>query len=131
MWISDTSIKRPVTTITVMAAIVIFGWISFTRLGIDLFPEIDFPYVSVTTILQGASPEVIDNDVTDVLEEQIKTISGVKNIMSQSYEGYSQIVVEFELVIYTRPYEIVAVDGISNEESVILVIICSFIKSYK
>ena len=97
MWISDTSIKRPVTTITVMAAIVIFGWISFTRLGIDLFPEIDFPYVSVTTILQGASPEVIDNDVTDVLEEQIKTISGVKNIMSQSYEGYSQIVVEFEL----------------------------------
>lgn len=97
MWISDVSIRRPVTTITVMAAIIIFGWISFTRLGIDLFPEVEFPYVSVTTVLRGASPEIIDNDVTDVLEEQIKTISGVKNIVSQSYEGYSQIVVEFEL----------------------------------
>ncbi len=97
MWLSDVSIKRPVSTITVMAAIVIFGWISFQRLGIDLFPEIDIPYVSVTTVLTGASPEVIDNDVTDVLEEQIKTISGVKNIISQSYEGYSQIIIEFEL----------------------------------
>ncbi|OGF63633.1 MAG: hypothetical protein A2Y62_01945 [Candidatus Fischerbacteria bacterium RBG_13_37_8] len=97
MWISDVSIRRPVTTITVMAAIVIFGVISFMRLGIDLFPEIDIPYVSVTTVLTGASPEVIDNDVTDVLEEQIKTIAGVKNIMSQSYEGFSQIIIEFEL----------------------------------
>lgn len=97
MWISDVSIRRPVTIITVMAAIIIFGWISFQRLGIDLFPEIDIPYVSVTTVLTGASPEVIDNDVTDVLEEQIKTINGVKNIMSQSYEGFSQIIIEFEL----------------------------------
>jgi len=97
MWLSDVSIRRPVSTLTVMAAIIIFGLISFQRLGIDLFPEVDIPYVSVTTVLAGASPEVIDNDVTDVIEEQIKTINGVKNIMSQSYEGYSQIIVEFEL----------------------------------
>jgi hydrophobe/amphiphile efflux-1 (HAE1) family protein len=78
MWLSNTSIKRPVTTLTVMAAV-------------------EIPVVSVTTVLRGASPEVIDNDITDVLEEQIKTISGVKNLVSQSFEGYSQIVVEFEL----------------------------------
>ncbi|HOO39356.1 MAG TPA: efflux RND transporter permease subunit [Deltaproteobacteria bacterium] len=97
MKIADFSISKPVTTITVTAAIIIFGYIAFTGMGIDLFPEVDIPVVTVSTILEGASPEVIDSDVTDVIEEQVKTISGIKNITSQSYEGYSQIVVEFEL----------------------------------
>ena len=97
MLISDTSIRRPVTTLTIMAAIIIFGWIAFKSMGIDLFPEVDFPVVTVTTTLTGASPEIMDQDVTDVLEEQIKTIGGIKNLMSQSFEGRSQIAIEFEL----------------------------------
>ena len=97
MLISDTSIRRPVTTLTIMAAIIIFGWIAFKSMGIDLFPEVDFPVVTVKTILEGASPEVIDSDVTDVLEEQIKTIGGIKYLMSQSYESLSLIIVQFEL----------------------------------
>jgi HAE1 family hydrophobic/amphiphilic exporter-1 len=97
MLISDTSIRRPVMTLTIMAAILIFGWIAYKSMGIDLFPEIDFPVVTVQTVLEGASPEVIDADVTDVLEEQIKTIGGIKFLMSQSYESLSIIAVEFEL----------------------------------
>ena len=97
MLISDVSIRRPVMTLTVMAAIIIFGWIAFKGMGIDLFPEVDFPVVTVKTVLEGASPEVIDADVTDVLEEQIKTIGGIKFIMSRSYESLSIIIVEFEL----------------------------------
>jgi HAE1 family hydrophobic/amphiphilic exporter-1 len=97
MLISDVSIRRPVTTLTVMAALIIFGWIAFTSMGVDLFPEVDIPVVTVKTVLQGASPEVIDADVTDVLEEQIKTIGGIKNLSSQSYEGLSLIKIEFEL----------------------------------
>ncbi len=84
-------------TLTIMAAILIFGWIAYKSMGIDLFPEVDFPVVTVQTVLEGASPEVIDADVTDVLEEQIKTISGIKFLMSQSYESLSIVTVEFEL----------------------------------
>ena len=97
MLIADISIRRPVSTLTIMAAILIFGWIAFKSMGVDLYPEIDFPVVTVTTTLEGASPEIMDKDVTDVLEEQIKTISGIKNLMSQSFEGRSQITIEFEL----------------------------------
>lgn len=97
MKIADFSIKKPVTTITITAAVIIFGLIALSGMGIDLFPETDMPIVTVSTILEGASAEVVDADVTDVLEEQIKTINGIKNISSQSYEGFSLIVVEFNL----------------------------------
>ena len=97
MWLPDISIRRPVSTLTIMGAILVFGWLAFTRMGLDLYPEVDFPWVTVTTTLVGASPEVMDQDVTDVLEEQIKTISGIKSLMSQSFEGLSQIRIEFEL----------------------------------
>lgn len=97
MWISDTAIRRPVTTIILMAALLIFGLISFFRMGIDLFPEVDFPVVTVTTSYPGASPEVMDQDITNNLEEQINTISGIKTITSQSYDGLSIIAVQFVL----------------------------------
>jgi HAE1 family hydrophobic/amphiphilic exporter-1 len=97
MLLSDTAIRRPVTTLVAMAAMIIFGWIAFQNMGLDLFPEVDFPYVTVTTTLIGASPEVIDMDVTDVLEEQITTIEGIKTVRSASYGSMSRIFVEFDL----------------------------------
>ena len=97
MLLPDTAIRRPVTTLIAMAAMIIFGWIAFRNMGLDLYPEVEFPYVTVTTTLVGASPEVMDMDVTDVLEEQVTTIEGIKTIRSQSYEGLSRVVVEFEL----------------------------------
>lgn len=97
MFLSDTAIKRPVTTILFTAGILIFGYIAFLNMGVDLYPEIEFPTVSISSTLRGADPEIMDSDVTDVLEEQINTIEGVKTIQSTSREGHSQIVVQFVL----------------------------------
>jgi len=80
-----------------MAALLVFGYLAFSRMGVDLFPEVEFPVVTVTTTLPGASPDVMDQEVTNTLEEQINTISGIKTISSQSYDGLSNIAVQFVL----------------------------------
>ena len=97
MWISDTSIKRPVFATMVILALVVLGLVSYPQIGVDLYPKVDFPIVSITTRLTGASPEIMDMDVTDKIEEAINTINGVKTITSNSYEGVSSIIVEFQL----------------------------------
>jgi len=97
MWISDTSIKRPVFATMVIMALVVFGVVSYPEIGVDLFPKVDFPIVSITTTLKGASPEVMDIDITDKIEEAVNTINGVKAISSTSTEGGSSIIVEFQL----------------------------------
>ncbi|WP_333652247.1 efflux RND transporter permease subunit [Dissulfurispira sp.] len=97
MWLADTSIKRPVFATMVIAAFVIFGVVSYPGIGVDLFPKVDFPIVNITTTLKGASPEIIDIDVTDKIEEAVNTINGVKTINSSSTEGVSTVSVEFVL----------------------------------
>lgn len=97
MKLSDFSIDRPVFTTVIIIALIVFGYLGYISMGIDLFPQVDVPVVTVKTELKGANPEIIDMDVTDVLEEQIKTIAGIDNISSVSFEGYSQIVVSFVL----------------------------------
>jgi len=97
MWLADTSIKRPVTATMFLMALVVLGIVSYPSIGVDLYPKVDFPIVNVTTRLIGASPEIMDIDVTDKIEESINTINGVKTISSQSVEGVSVVTVEFEL----------------------------------
>lgn len=97
MRLPEISIKRPVFMTMVSLALIVFGVISFPRLAYDLFPKIDFPVVNITTKLVGASPEVMEVDVTDVVEEAVNTISGVKTITSRSMEEYSIVTVEFFL----------------------------------
>ncbi len=97
MKITDISIKKPVSTLTITIGVILFGLLALSRMGIEQYPQVDFPMVTVTTVLQGASPEVMDADVTDVIEEQIKTLSGIKSLSSQSFESVSSVVVEFEL----------------------------------
>ncbi len=97
MWISDTSIRRPVFATMFILGLVVLGMVSFSEIGVDLFPKVDFPIVSVTTTLKGASPEIMDIDVTDKIEEAVNTINGVKTITSTSLEGASSIIVEFQL----------------------------------
>lgn len=97
MWLADTSIKRPVFATMVIAALVIFGVVSYPGIGVDLFPKVDFPIVNITTTLKGASPEIMDIDVTDKIEEAVNTINGVKTINSTSTEGVSTVSVEFVL----------------------------------
>lgn len=97
MWISDTSIRRPVLAVMIIAALVVLGWISLGRLGVDLFPRVEFPIVSVQTKLDGASPDTVESDITDPIEEQVNTVSGIETLSSTSSEGLSQVNIEFEL----------------------------------
>lgn len=97
MWISDVSIRRPVFAVMIIGALVVLGWISLGRVGVDLFPKVEFPVVSVTTKLEGSSPEAIESDVTDPIEEQVNTTSGIESLSSTSAEGLSQVVIQYEL----------------------------------
>ena len=97
MWLADTSVKKPVFATMLILALVVLGIVSYPEIGVDLYPKIDFPIVSIATELKGASPDVMDIDVTDKIEEAVNTINGVKSITSTSTEGHSRVVVEFVL----------------------------------
>jgi len=97
MWLAETSIKRPVFATMVICALVLLGVVSYPSIGVDLFPKVEFPIINITTTLKGASPEIMDIDVTDKIEEAINTINGVKTIQSSSIEGRSTVSVEFVL----------------------------------
>lgn len=96
MKLSELSIRRPVFTIVMSLAIVLLGIISFSRLPVREYPETDPPIVSVTTLYRGASANVVETEITDVLEEQFSTIESVKTITSSSREQGSVITIEFE-----------------------------------
>jgi multidrug efflux pump len=91
------SIRRPVFATVLSLALVLFGWIGYTKLPVRELPDIDFPIVSVVTTLPGADPEVVEKEVTEILEEEINTIEGIKTLTSESSENVSRITVEFEL----------------------------------
>ncbi|TXH29872.1 MAG: efflux RND transporter permease subunit [Elusimicrobia bacterium] len=97
MKLADVSISRPIFATMMIAALVVLGVFSYGRLGVDLFPNIDLPIVTVTTTLRGASPEEIETSVTKPLEEAVNTISGIDELRSTSFEGLSQVIVTFVL----------------------------------
>ncbi len=96
MVISDFAIKRPLITIVVMVAIVTFGIFSLIRLQTDEFPDVAPPYVSVGIVYPGASPDVVENEVLDPIEEQIAGISGVKHVTGSAQDGFANILIEFQ-----------------------------------
>jgi len=97
MKLSDISIHRPVFATVMSLAILLFGIISFTQLPVREYPDIDPPIISVVTLYRGASSNVVETEISDVLEEQFATLEGVKTITSSSREGGSVITIEFEL----------------------------------
>ena len=96
MKIPEFSVNRKVTTAMLAMILVVLGSLAFTRLGLDLFPDLEFPTVSVITTYSGASSEDIENTVTRPLEQVINTINRVKKVNSITSEGFSVIMVEFE-----------------------------------
>ncbi len=90
-------IRRPVLSSVVSLALVLLGAIGYTRLPVREFPDADPPVVSVTTILPGANPQVVESSVTDVLEEELSSIEGVRTMSSSSQEQISTITLEFTL----------------------------------
>jgi len=97
MKLSTISIQRPVFAAVMSFAILLFGIIAFTRLPVREYPDIDPPIVSVVTLYRGASPSVVETEITNVLEEQFATLEGVKTMSSSSREQGSVITIEFDL----------------------------------
>ncbi len=97
MMLSDISIKNTVFAWILMAGLILFGAIGFSRMGISQLPDVDFPVLSVRVTWQGASPETMESTVADVLEDAVMTIEGIRNVSSVSMEGLSTITIEFEL----------------------------------
>ncbi|HJU91230.1 MAG TPA: efflux RND transporter permease subunit [Gemmatimonadaceae bacterium] len=97
MKLSDISISRPVLTTMLSAALVLFGAIGYTKLSVREFPDVDPPIISVSTFLRGANPRVMESAVTDILEEELSTVQGLRTITSSSQEQFSNITLEFTL----------------------------------
>ena len=97
MTISEVCIKRPVFTWVLVIIPLVLGIVSYTRLGVDQFPSVDFPVCSVTTVLQGASVEEMETSVTKPIEDVINTVSGIDELRSTTTEGVSIVTVQFQL----------------------------------
>jgi multidrug efflux pump subunit AcrB len=95
MWVTRVSINNPVFATMVMVGIVVLGLFSYARLRVEQMPDVTLPYMQVLTVYPGASPEVVESDVSKPLEYAVNTVSGVKRIYSNSREGQSQVFVEF------------------------------------
>lgn len=94
-WLAEICVRRPVFTWVLILLITVVGGASFFGLGVDRFPNIDVPIVVVTTVLPGASPEQVETEVSDVIEEAISSVSGIDQLRSNSYEGLSVVMATF------------------------------------
>src|ERR1700722_17726751 len=97
MNLADLSIKRPVFITCVVILSLAAGLASMSRLGVDLFPDVTFPVVTVTTPYPGAGPREIETLVTKPLEDELSTLSGIKRLTSENREGFSIVIAEFTL----------------------------------
>lgn len=96
-WLAEVCVKRPVFATMLIMSLVTVGAFSFFSLGVDLFPKIDFPTITVTVVNPGASPQEIETEITEKIEEAVNTISGIDEMRSSSIEGISQVFVQFVL----------------------------------
>ena len=102
MWFTRISIGNPVMAVMVMLAFVVLGVFSYQRLAVDQFPNIDFPTVVIAMEYPGASPEIVESEVTKKVEEAVNTVAGINTLSSRSYEGTSVVIVEFNLDVDGR-----------------------------
>ncbi|MFT3914728.1 MAG: efflux RND transporter permease subunit [Anaeromyxobacteraceae bacterium] len=92
-----TFISRPVFTGMLVLAVVVFGLSAYPKIGVDQYPKVEFPFVTVVTVLPGADPETIEEQVTKPLEEALNTVTGLDTLRSVNVENVSQVIVRFEL----------------------------------
>ena len=96
-WLAEISVKRPVFASVLVLSLVVVGVFSYFQLGVDLFPKVDFPVITVTTRQPGAAPEEIETEITDKIERAVNTIAGIDELRSVSTEGVSQVFIQFKL----------------------------------
>ena len=91
------AINRPITTLMGVLTFIVFGLMSYNTMPINLFPNVDFPVVTVQTTYNGADPSTVETKVTDKIEEAVSGVDGIDKLMSTSYEGFSVVTIQFEL----------------------------------
>ena len=96
MKIYEAAVRKPITTLLLFTGVVLLGLFSFQRLSIDLYPEIDPPYITVFTYYQGANAEDIETNVTRLIEDNLNTVSKLKRLSTSSHDNYSIVLMEFE-----------------------------------
>ena len=96
-FLANISVRRPTFATVLMALVLVFGLVGYSRLGVDRFPKVDFPTVAVITRLPGAAPKEVESDVSMKIEEAVNTIGGIDELRSESNEGVSQVFVSFLL----------------------------------
>ena len=96
-WLANVCVRRPVFATVLILTILVVGIVGYKNLAVDRFPNVDLPIVTVVTTLPGASPQEIETEVSDKIEEAINTLSGIDELRSISTEGVSQVIVSFQL----------------------------------
>src|SRR5438477_10198447 len=89
--LAELCVRRPVFATVIALLMAVIGFVSYFKLGVDRFPKVDFPTITVTTRLEGSSPEELETEVTDKIEEAVNTISGIDELRSTTSEGVSQV----------------------------------------
>ncbi|MBI3912557.1 MAG: efflux RND transporter permease subunit [Armatimonadetes bacterium] len=103
--LAELCVRRPVFASVLILALVVLGGASYTQLGVDRLPKVDFPMITVTTVMPGAAPEEIETEITDKIEEAVNTVSGIDELRSVSAEGVSQVFIAFVL---EKPVDVAA-----------------------
>ena len=96
-WLAEICVHRPVFATVIVLFLTVVGGFSFFTLGVDRFPKIDLPTISVSTSNQGASPEEIETEITDIVEGALNTVPGVEEMRSSSSRGRSNVTLTFNL----------------------------------
>ncbi|NUP09885.1 MAG: efflux RND transporter permease subunit [Polyangiaceae bacterium] len=96
-WLAAICVRRPVFATVIVMLLTVMGFFSYMSLGVDRFPKVDFPMITVTTVVPGAAPEQVETEVSDRIESAVNTLSGVDELRSVSVEGVSQVFVQFSL----------------------------------
>jgi HAE1 family hydrophobic/amphiphilic exporter-1 len=96
-WLAEICVRRPVFATVLVLSLVVIGAFSYVNLGVDRFPKVDFPFVTVIVREDGASPQEIETEVVDKVEESVNTVSGIDQLDSVCYEGLGQVMIQFQL----------------------------------
>ena len=97
MRLSDAAVRKPVFAWMLMAGLIVFGALGFRELGVSQMPDVDFPQVTVSLTLEGASPETMETDVVELVEDACMSVEGIVDISSSSQQGRATVTLEFEV----------------------------------
>jgi len=98
-WLSNIAVRRPVFASVLILVFLVIGLVGYLKLGVDKFPKVDFPAITIVTPYEGASPSAVETDVTQKIEEAVNTVSGLDTLTSTSTEGVSLVIAQFNLEV--------------------------------